>query len=209
MRVGLGLEHRRKGLLWYDTYTVAFEADYRFANPDPVERVVVVRFAFPSKEAIYDGLRASSVNGREAPPATDFSNGVVLVERVAPGRGADAARGLPLARARRVGLRVRARGRRAGERLRARDDDRLRAASTSRRAPSRPSETSRRGDGWTLQWAFESLAAGKRIGIDPPNRLNPGPVTARITFFAPVSLLFFLTVMVHPGGAQRAAACTR
>jgi inner membrane protein involved in colicin E2 resistance len=58
---------------------------------------------------------------------------------------------------------------------------------------------SRNGDVWTLRWTFESLAAGKRIGIDPPNRLNPGPVTARITFFAPVSLLFFVTVMVVLG----------
>ena len=47
--------------------------------------------------------------------------------------------------------------------------------------------------------AFESLVTGKRIGMDPPNRLNPGPLAARITFFAPVSLLFFLTVMVILG----------
>jgi hypothetical protein len=46
---------------------------------------------------------------------------------------------------------------------------------------------------------FASLAAGQRIGIDTPNRLNPGPLAARITFFAPVSLLFFFTVMVTLG----------
>jgi inner membrane protein involved in colicin E2 resistance len=32
-----------------------------------------------------------------------------------------------------------------------------------------------------------------------PERLNPGPFAARVTFFAPVSLLFFLTVMVILG----------
>src|SRR3972149_3830141 len=84
VRVDLGLEHRRKGLLWYDTYTVDFQADYRFLNPDPVDREVIVQLDFPSKEAIYDGF-VVSLNGREAPPATDFSNGVRLVERVAPG----------------------------------------------------------------------------------------------------------------------------
>jgi inner membrane protein involved in colicin E2 resistance len=37
---------------------------------------------------------------------------------------------------------------------------------------------------------------GQAIGVDLPARQNPGPLAARITFFAPVSLLFFLAVMV-------------
>ena len=32
-----------------------------------------------------------------------------------------------------------------------------------------------------------------------PEKLNPGPFAARVTFFAPVSLLFFLAVMVMVG----------
>ncbi len=35
--------------------------------------------------------------------------------------------------------------------------------------------------------------------MEVPNRLNPGPLASRITFFAPVGLLFFLTVMVIVG----------
>jgi inner membrane protein involved in colicin E2 resistance len=35
--------------------------------------------------------------------------------------------------------------------------------------------------------------------MDPPGRRNPGPLAARITFFAPVGLLFFVTVMVILG----------
>jgi inner membrane protein involved in colicin E2 resistance len=35
--------------------------------------------------------------------------------------------------------------------------------------------------------------------MDLPNRINPGPLAARITWFAPVSLLFFLSVMVILG----------
>jgi len=35
--------------------------------------------------------------------------------------------------------------------------------------------------------------------VDLPNRLNPGPLASRITFFAPVSLLFFITVVVVLG----------
>ena len=35
--------------------------------------------------------------------------------------------------------------------------------------------------------------------MDLPDRINPGPLAARITWFAPVSLLFFLAVMVILG----------
>jgi inner membrane protein involved in colicin E2 resistance len=62
-----------------------------------------------------------------------------------------------------------------------------------------PSAKTAQGNGWLLRWKFDSLAGGQRIGITAPNRLNPGPLASRITFFAPVSLLFFFTVMVILG----------
>ncbi len=197
VRVGLALEHRRKGLLWYATYTVAFEAEYRFKSPDPVERDVLVRFEFPSKEAIYDGL-SISLNGREAPPASDFSHGIVLTQRVSAGEE--------------LNLRVAYRSRGLGEWDYAFVKEGVAQVRSFQLTMTTdfdgfdfpagtisPSEQTRDGRGFRLRWAFESLAAGKHIGIEPPNRLNPGPVTARITFFAPVSLLFFLTVMVILG----------
>jgi hypothetical protein len=62
-----------------------------------------------------------------------------------------------------------------------------------------PTERRRFDGGWDLTWRFDSLLTGQQIAMDLPNRLNPGPLAARITFFAPVSLLFFLTVMVILG----------
>jgi inner membrane protein involved in colicin E2 resistance len=67
-------------------------------------------------------------------------------------------------------------------------------------SPTRKEETAA---GWRLTWRFDSLAAGQRIGVEAPNRLNPGPLASRITFFAPVGLLFFLTVMVIVGVMAR------
>ena len=51
--------------------------------------------------------------------------------------------------------------------------------------------------------ATAPLLTGKRIGLDLPNRLNPGPLAARITVFAPVSLLFFVTVLLILGILRR------
>ena len=62
-----------------------------------------------------------------------------------------------------------------------------------------PTARQRTGEGWELTWRFDSLLTAQRIGMDLPNRLNPGPLAARITYFAPVSLLFFVTVMVILG----------
>jgi hypothetical protein len=59
-----------------------------------------------------------------------------------------------------------------------------------------PTSRTEAGEGWDLTWRFTNLVTGQAIGIDLPARQNPGPVAARITFFAPVSLLFFLAVMV-------------
>ena len=62
-----------------------------------------------------------------------------------------------------------------------------------------PTTHTPREGGHASTWRFASLVTGQTIGMDPPDRLNPGPLAARITFFAPVSLLFFFTVLVILG----------
>ena len=52
--VTLDLEHRQKGLLWYDTFDVLFRGTYVFQNPDDAERRMRFTFAFPAANAIYD-----------------------------------------------------------------------------------------------------------------------------------------------------------
>jgi hypothetical protein len=56
VKVGLELQHRQKGLLWYDTYTVDFSGAYRVRNPDDQPRTVTAEFRFPSADGIYDGF---------------------------------------------------------------------------------------------------------------------------------------------------------
>jgi inner membrane protein involved in colicin E2 resistance len=62
-------------------------------------------------------------------------------------------------------------------------------------SPGEKSNTRRMGFGW----AFANLISGQAVGLELPEKLNPGPFAARVTFFAPVSLLFFLSVMVILG----------
>ncbi|MFO1436087.1 MAG: hypothetical protein U1F34_06980, partial [Gammaproteobacteria bacterium] len=53
------LEHRRKGLLWYSTYAIDFDAQYTITNTEPVAQTVRVHFPLPSQTATYDRLQAN------------------------------------------------------------------------------------------------------------------------------------------------------
>jgi len=198
--VGLQLDQRRKGLLWYDTYAVAFGGRYHLHNPDDVARPIVVELPFPSAQAIYDGF-TFTVNGQEAPPVSDLGRGASL-RTVLPPRG-EAVIAVAY-RSRGLGEWTYSFGPGVGQ-VRDFELD-MTTDFTAIDFPAgtlSPSTRTAQGRGWRLFWRFESLVTGQKIGMDPPDRLNPGPLAARITFFAPVSLLFFLTVMVMLGVLRR------
>jgi hypothetical protein len=193
--VAMSLDQRQKGLLWYNTYAVELKARYRFR--DAVGgRPAFVSFSFPSAQAIYDGF-VFKVNGQEA-RAADLSRGVVAPVSLPPdgaavvevayrsrglGEWTYALSGSGVAQARDFTLDL---------------DTDFRGIDFPAGALS-PTTKTPQGPGWRLTWRFESLVTGQKVGVDPPRRLNPGPLAARITFFAPVALLFFLTVMVMLG----------
>ncbi len=66
-----------------------------------------------------------------------------------------------------------------------------------------PTQHGVEGGHWQGTWQFESLVANQPIGVDLPTRVNPGPLATRITFFAPVGLLFFFFVVAVLGAAQK------
>jgi hypothetical protein len=194
--VGLQLDQRRKGLLWYDTYAVAFGGQYRLHNPEDVPRTVVVELPFPSPQAIYDGF-SFTVNGQEAPPISDLGRGASVRAVLPPGGEAAVA---VTYRSRGLGEWMYAFGPGVGQVRDFQLDMTTDFAAIDFPAGTlSPSRRTAQDGGWRLSWRFDSLVTGQKIGMDPPDRLNPGPLAARITFFAPVSLLFFMTVMVMLG----------
>jgi Inner membrane protein CreD len=193
----LSLDERQKGLLWYATYGVTFQGDYRLVNTDAERREVFVRFSFPSTDALYDGF-LFRLNGREIGVGSDLSQGIVATVDLPPGGEA--------------ALSVSYRSRGLGDWAYAfaptgvgRVQDfslRLRSDCDGIDFPAgtvSPTAKARAGAGWDLGWTFKSLVTGQRIGVRLPHRLNPGPLAARVTFFAPVGLLFFITVLVVLG----------
>src|SRR5215472_5736987 len=54
--VALQLDQRRKGLLWFSTYKVAFDGTYRVVNHG-IGNGVTFAFPFPADNAVYDGVQ--------------------------------------------------------------------------------------------------------------------------------------------------------
>jgi hypothetical protein len=198
-RIDVAFEHdpRRKGLLWYATWEAQYRARYRIQNPDPVERTMGVRAPFPSAEAIYDGFRLR-LNGDDLTFEGDLAeDATARVTLPAEGDGE-----LEVAyRTRGLGPWTYSFGPDGVSRVHdfelvmTTDFDEVDFPTGT----LSPTTLGAEPPGKRLTWRFESLVTGQKIGIDPPQRLNPGPFAARVTFFAPVALLFFMTALVILG----------
>ncbi|HEX6183736.1 MAG TPA: inner membrane CreD family protein [Pyrinomonadaceae bacterium] len=188
--VRLGLEHRQKGLLWYSTYKVGFEGVYSFRNTTAQEKVTFA-LKFPAERAIYDDL-VFTVNG--APVAlTNEKNSTTGTAVVKPGEAATLriayrSQGLDDWRYNFGGDVAQVRD----FRLRMLTDFKAIDFPENTLSPSEKHETD---DGWELEWNYKNLVSGYQIGMAMPEKLQPGPLAGRISFFAPVSLFFFFFLM--------------
>ena len=188
--VNLVLDQRRKGLLWYNTYRVDFAAAYRVVNTSKADHVTF-SLRFPADKGVYDDVRVL-IKGR--PAAVSASGGAIAaLVPVAPGRSADVS----------VSYHSQGLGRwsyRFGAGINAvrNFDLTMRTNFTAIDFPPdtlAPTSERQGPDGWELDWRYRNLVAGYGIGMLFPQRLQPGPLAERITFWAPLSLLFYFFVL--------------
>ena len=188
--VTLDLEQRQKGLLWFATYRVAFHGAYRFRNSTPYEQMQI-RLALPATDAIYDDL-VVQVDGKPVPTTT--ANGAVVANLLVPANAVVQYK---------AGYRSQGSGvwrYTFGEKV-AQVRDFILEMTTDFDRIDFPQQTlsptfkKRTDRGWALTWKYSNLVAGQDIGMTMPEKLQPGPVAGRISFFAPVSLLFFFFVI--------------
>ena len=193
----LQLDHRKKGLMWYPTYAATVEGTYRIENDGEAGRF---EFAFPLPEgsSVFSSLTLE-VDGKSVD--VDAEGGTLRHEM-------DLAAG----QATRVRVRYGSQGvstwryafsgAAGGTGVRTARDVKL-AVTTDFRGVDFPEGTlsptgkEKTDDGWRLLWDHGTLVASADVGVEMPQRLNPGPWVSRVTFFAPVSLfLFFFAVFV-------------
>jgi inner membrane protein involved in colicin E2 resistance len=186
IRVALDLEQRQKGLLWFATYRVAFHGDYVFRN-SALSDQVIVRLVFPAPDAIYDDLVVRA-DGQPLALATE-AGAVTAVIRRPPGTPIHLE----------IGYRSQGLGTwdyKFADNV-SQVHDFLLQMTTNFDAIDFPQgglspTTKTKSDrGWLLTWKYSNLVTGYRVGMVMPEKLQPGPLASRISFFAPVSLLFF------------------
>ena len=186
IKVGLDLEQRQKGLLWFATYRVAWSGQYTFRNDTDAEDVTI-KLLFPAPQAIYDDL-VFSVDG-QAVPVTTKDGAVTATVKRSPGSAIRLA----------VGYRSQALGTwhySLGENVTQVRDFLLEMTTDFRdvdfpQGSMSPTEKRQTANGWVLSWKYRNLVTGSKIGMIMPEKLQPGPLAGRISFFAPVSLVFF------------------
>lgn len=226
LEVALDLEHRRRGLVWFPTYGVDFVGRYTFQSPSDEGREVTFLFPLQGNNVVYDGLRVedeaghvipSSIGSEPAPggatrtqpwptsetydPQERFTGSAHWTVRLEPGQRKS------------FTVRYRTRGTeswryRMGTGTTRVSDFRLalRTDFDGVDFPAgtlSPSRHAVENGNWRGTWQFESLVSSQPIGVTLPARLNPGPLATRITFFAPVGLLFFFFVVAVLGTARK------
>jgi inner membrane protein involved in colicin E2 resistance len=185
----LHIDYRQKGLLWFSTYRVGFAGNYTFQNPTGQEESFTIRLPLPSKQAVYDGMEISL--DRQVLPL-DFSGAEVTAHGVLKPNATGAVRivyrsqgqdnwiykfssGDEVARVKDLHLLVKT------------DFGGFDFPENS----LSPTEKRQTSEGWELQWDYQNLVSGFNIALRMPQKLQPGPLAGRISYFAPVPLFFF------------------
>jgi inner membrane protein CreD len=190
--VHLNSNPKQKGLLWFRTYNVDFAGVYEIANPTPIEQMIYVAFHLPHNAGgCYD---VSFALGDRTELVNPTDNGVLSdAVIVPPGKS----------RTLKVAFKTRGLDQWSYDfRDRNRIHNFVLTMSTDFReinfpqGTGSPTQTTQTDTGWQLQWSYPDVIGAQAIGMSMPDVLNPGPVAERISFYAPVSLLFFATVLL-------------
>ncbi len=190
--VELSLEQRQRGLLWYSTYEVLLSGSFGYKHHEDRAGVLLLTYVFPTSDGSYDRFRFEvdgKVDETVVPTKSDRGNVVQLRVPVTPGQRVPfvlgyATRGLD-SWTYDFGDQVsRVKNFRLGLTTNFRDVD----FPDGTVSPSIKTET---GTGMKMEWKFDNLVSGFRVGVLMPKKMDPGTLASDLSFFAPVSMLFF------------------
>ncbi len=192
IQVVLKTDYRKKGLIWYPTYTCQFDGRYTLVNTETVAQKMRLHFDFPAKGATYDDFQIL-LDDKQFKASVNTREGIGHIVELEPEQS--------------IVLRVKYRTRGMRQWLYNTDRDVGRVKNLNlvvqtdfhkvdfTQGSLSPMSAVQTEKGMMLKWQATDLLTEADIGVIIPEKLNPGPLTSRITFFAPVCLIFFFTLI--------------
>ncbi len=195
IEIAVKLDRRRKGVLWFPTYQFQFDGKYVFEDREKDPHPRFLEIALDNDKAIYDdivleidGVKQEDVlplltrrpvaipqkKGKHEVHLSFRSTGMTELNYLITPRNGD------LDEINRFSLQMKV------------DFDEVDFPDDT----ISPTKKTKTAEGWLLEWNFEKTATGKDIGLVIPNKLNPGEIIPRVTFFAPVPLLFYFFILM-------------
>jgi inner membrane protein CreD len=190
LTVDLHLDQRRKGLLWFPLYDVAFHGAWTYVHAEPVQRDLRVALALPDKSGVYDDFRF-------------IVDGVDMAPRLRPKEGLVATT-ISVKSGQTVTLEVayRSRGMQEWTYRPTPDIGQIEDFSLAMttdfsdidfpKMTMSPSKKVAKGAGYQFEWSFSRLVSGYGIGMVMPSHIQPGELATHMSFSAPLSLGLFL-----------------
>ena len=193
VKVKLAYQPVKMGLLWHRTYGAAFVGNYTFTNNTAITQRFDIDFELPSSGALLDKIKFTLGVGDNARDSIAAPEQGVITDsaQLAPGES------IPIV---------------VSYECRGMDHWRYAFADASRIRDfmltmntdftdvnfpiSSPTEREQLDKGMQLVWKYEDAISAPGIGMEMPRELNAGPVAAQISFYAPLSLLLFFTVII-------------
>lgn len=193
VKVKLSYQPVKMGLLWHRTYGAAFVSNYTFTNNTAITQKFDIDFELPSSGALLDKIKFTLGVGDNARDSIAAPEQGVITDSVqlAPGES------IPIV----VSYECRGMDH---WRYAFADASRIRDFALTMNTDftdvnfpiSSPTDREQLEKGMQLVWKYEDAISAPGIGMEMPRELNAGPVAAQISFYAPLSLLLFFTVII-------------
>ena len=192
--VKLEQDYRKKGLFWQSLFKCKFEGKWEITNNTDSEDTILFNFKFPNPKGTYSDI-IYKINDEKINEYS-LANGLVTDVKVKPNEkvsfsvtyitgGFDTFLYHPNQSGRLHNLNLNI----------TTDFDRDFPDNTHSPDVKLPELDEYNGETLKSSWIANDLITKQPMGVRLPEKLNPGPLASRITFFGPVCLVFFFVLI--------------
>ncbi|MCK4799310.1 MAG: inner membrane CreD family protein [Spirochaetes bacterium] len=194
IKCDINLEYRKRGLKWFSVYTCLYKAFYMIKPSKINIEKIRILYNFPSQKSIFDDFKL--IINEEEIKNLNFTKGEY-------GNSTEIINDIPYNQQENFKIEISyvSRGLNFwkysfGNSVNQIKDFNLDVKTNFKKIDYAqdcisPTAKTKLKNGWKLTWKYSNLLSGYNLGIKMPQKLNPGEIASRISFFAPISLLFF------------------